>query len=127
MSVKVKCIYDKPAAADGHRVLVMRYWPRGIRKDKVDDWQKDLGTSPELIRAWKGGGIAWPEFARRYREEMRAHLCRIADLAELARNRTVTLLCGCRDEEHCHRSILKELVAKAAGIVRKKPPARKKP
>jgi uncharacterized protein YeaO (DUF488 family) len=134
MAVKVKCIYDKPAAADGYRVLVMRWWPRGVRKDKVDDWQKELGTSPELIKAWKGGRIKWAEFARRYRDEMRGCLCKIADLADLARRRTVTLLCGCRDGDHCHRTLLKQLVdkavlgpqGKAAAPRRKSPPRRKK-
>jgi len=133
MTVKIKCIYDTPAAADGYRVLVMRYWPRGVRKDKIDDWQKDLGTSPELIKAWKDDRIEWPEFARRYRDEVRCHLSKIADLAEMARNRTVTLLCGCQDENRCHRSILKELVDKAvlgpqrrAASRRKSPPRRKK-
>jgi uncharacterized protein YeaO (DUF488 family) len=115
MSVAIKCIYDPPDRSDGYRVLVMRFWPRGIRKDRVDVWEKDLGTSPDLIKAWKGGKIAWAEFSRRYRTEMRSQLCKIADLAELSRTRPVTLLCGCKDETRCHRILLQQMVAKAAG------------
>ncbi len=125
MPVAIKCVYDKPAPSDGRRVLVMRFWPRGISKDKVDAWEKDLGTSPELIKAWKGGKIAWPEFSRRYRREMRGQLCKIADLAEMARTRTVTLLCGCKDETRCHRILLQGFVSKAAG--RPRPRCKSKP
>ncbi len=31
-------------ASDGKRILVMTLWPRGVSKDKVDVWMKDLGT-----------------------------------------------------------------------------------
>jgi uncharacterized protein YeaO (DUF488 family) len=120
MAIAIKNVYDKPDRSDGCRVLVMRFWPRGISKDKVDAWEKDLGTSPELIKAWKGKKISWPEFAHRYRQAMRGQLCKIADLAEMARMRTVTLLCGCKDETRCHRSLLQELIAKAAGQPRPK-------
>jgi uncharacterized protein YeaO (DUF488 family) len=115
MPVAIKSIYEKPAPADGYRVLVMRFWPRGISKDKVDAWEKDLGTSPELIKAWKGGKIAWAEFSRRYHQEMRGQQGKVADLAEMARTGTVTLLCGCKDQARCHRSLLQDLITKAAG------------
>ena len=40
--VKTKNVYDPPAADDGWPLLVMRKWPRGIARDKVDAWDKDL-------------------------------------------------------------------------------------
>jgi uncharacterized protein YeaO (DUF488 family) len=55
-----KTIYDPKSKDDGFRVLVMQYWPRGVRKQKVDVWYRDLGTSKELIKAWKAGTITWP-------------------------------------------------------------------
>ncbi len=39
-----KTVYDKPESSDGKRILVMRLWPRGVAKDKVDVWLKELGT-----------------------------------------------------------------------------------
>ena len=39
-----KTVYDKPESSDGKRILVMRLWPRGVAKDKVVVWLKELGT-----------------------------------------------------------------------------------
>ncbi len=36
MPIQTKRIFDPPAHADGHRLLVMRVWPRGVRKERVD-------------------------------------------------------------------------------------------
>jgi len=130
MSVRTKNVYDPPAKDDGYRVLVMRFWPRGVGRSKVDAWEKDLGTLPEDIRAWKQGKIEWSEFARRYRKAIKPEAAKIAALADRARRETVTLLCGCRDEDHCHRTILKDLVLAAAvrrtSRTTKKKPARKR-
>jgi len=39
--ITIKRVYEGPAAADGTRVLIMRLWPRGIRKSHVDIWLKE--------------------------------------------------------------------------------------
>ncbi len=114
MSAKTKRIYDPPEPGDGARVLVMRLWPRGISKDKVDHWFRALGTDPDLIKSWKGGKLSWPEFRRRYlaslqKAEAQAELKK---LRVLAREGPVTLLCSCQDETRCHRGILKELFSR---------------
>jgi len=57
-----KTVYDKPESSDGKRILVMRLWPRGVARDKVDVWLKELGTEKELIKRWKSGKISWKEF-----------------------------------------------------------------
>jgi uncharacterized protein YeaO (DUF488 family) len=107
-----KTIYDAGSPDDGTRILVMRLWPRGVRKDAVDEWFKELGTSTLLIKEWKGGAIQWPTFKARFLAEMESPEKKvlIASLAERSRNETITLLCSCRDESRCHRSILKELI-----------------
>ena len=61
-----KTVYDKPESSDRKRILVMRLWPRGVAKDKVDVWLKELGTEKELIKRWKSGKIRWKEFERDY-------------------------------------------------------------
>jgi uncharacterized protein YeaO (DUF488 family) len=110
--VKAKRIYEPPAPGDGARVLVMRLWPRGIRKEAVDLWLRDLGADVGNIRAWKAGRLDWPEMAKRYRAGPRepAAAAALAELRRLARRRTVTLLCSCEDEARCHRGILKSLL-----------------
>ena len=111
-----KSIYDPKSKDDGFRVLVMQYWPRGIKKEKVDAWFKDLGTSKELIKAWKTGKVTWPRLKMKYlsdlKEERKQAL--IHELAKRARKEKITLLCGCRDPNRCHRSILKEQIERAS-------------
>lgn len=107
-----RTIYDGATPDDGVRILVMRLWPRGVRKDAADEWLKELGTSLPLIREWKGGRIEWAEFRERYLTEVDLPEKRvlIAALAERSKEETITLLCSCKDGRRCHRSILKELI-----------------
>jgi uncharacterized protein YeaO (DUF488 family) len=113
--VRIKRIYEPADAADGTRVLIMRLWPRGIRKDRVDLWRKELGPVKELLRDFLDKRIDWPTYTRRYlagldRPEAQEA---IAEVRALAREGTVTLLCGCADESHCHRSLLAGYLAGA--------------
>lgn len=108
MKVRTKRIYEPAAAADGMRVLVMRLWPRGIRKSKVDLWLRDLGAELGNLRLWNAGRLSWPELRRRYLAGLKRPPASeaLATLRALARRRRVTLLCSCADPAHCHRTIL---------------------
>ncbi|MBI5491599.1 MAG: DUF488 family protein [Deltaproteobacteria bacterium] len=113
--VKTKSIYDAPSKDDGLRVLVTRYWPRGVRKDEQDFWIRDLGPGPALIKAWKSGAITWNEFRRSYLDEYGASekktaLKSLKDIIKATKGRDVTLLCTCREEGNCHRGLLKDMV-----------------
>ena len=110
--VKTKSIYEPPATSDGYRVLVMHYWPRGVAKDKIAVWEKQLGTPPELIKQWKAKEIGWPQFRRAYLQAIENQQEKIATLAARAGRQTVTLLCSCKDADHCHRTILAQLIEK---------------
>ena len=108
-TIRAKRVYDPAEAKDGARVLIMRLWPRGIRKDRVDLWLKELGPVVALLRAYRGGTLDWAEYRRRYiaglaRPEARDSVARVRTLARAG---TVTLLCGCPDEARCHRSLLR--------------------
>ena len=110
-----KSVYDPESENDGFRVLVMRYWPRGVKKERVDAWFRELGTSKELIKCWKGGKMRWAQFKKRYIADLndpdKQQL--IHQLAQRARTERVTLLCGCSDASKCHRTILKEQIMKS--------------
>ncbi|HZY76465.1 MAG TPA: DUF488 family protein [Jatrophihabitantaceae bacterium] len=70
--VRVKRIYDAPAAGDGRRVLVDRVWPRGVSKERaaLDLWCKDVAPSAEL-RKWFGHDPEkFDEFRARYLKEL---------------------------------------------------------
>lgn len=89
---------------------MMRYWPRGVAKDRIDIWEKHLGTPGELIKKWKSGSIKWPDFSREYVKAMKDQKDKIAALAGLAKKQTITLLCSCDEADRCHRTILKQLI-----------------
>jgi uncharacterized protein YeaO (DUF488 family) len=105
-----KSVYDKPEPGDGKRILVMRLWPRGISKDKVDVWMKDLGTDKDLIQKWKGGKISWDRFAAEYKKSLRGKEEVLRELAEESKSGTITLLCTDKDPARCHRSLLKAAI-----------------
>lgn len=111
--IRTKRIYDAPSPEDGHRLLVTRMWPRGIRKEAVDEWRQDLGPSRSLIAEYRQGRLDWPQFAVCYRQEMAERQELLTEVREKARRGTVTLLCSCADENQCHRSLLKELLEQA--------------
>ena len=110
MALRTGRIYDPLSRSDGYRLLTMRLWPRGVRKEAVDEWQKELGPSTELLRAYRDGKIAWAEFARRFRAEMRKKPELLEAVAKRARRGTVTLLCGCVEESRCHRGPLRRII-----------------
>ncbi len=116
MPVLTKRIYHPRSPDDGTRILVMRLYPRGIRRAAFHEWRKELGTALPLIKAWKAGRIGWPELARRFKAQMAGDPIAQESLKELARrSRTerLTLLCGCEDEAHCHRTLLKAMIEAA--------------
>lgn len=71
--IEVARVYEPRDRTTGrHRVLVDRLWPRGISKadPPFDDWMKEVAPSPEL-RTWYGHAEErFPEFDRRYRQEL---------------------------------------------------------
>jgi uncharacterized protein YeaO (DUF488 family) len=115
--IVTKRIYDPAAASDGTRVLVMRYWPRGIRKDRLDVWLRELAPVIPLLRAYLDGTITWAQYQPRYRaglERPEAQTA-LAEVRRLARKGRVTLLCGCPDPQQCHRTLLRQHLLESAG------------
>jgi uncharacterized protein YeaO (DUF488 family) len=107
-----KTVYDKPESSDGERILVMRIWPRGVSKDKIDEWMKDLGTERELIKKWKSGKVTWEEFSKEYRQSLKGKEDLLKDLAQRSEKGNITLLCTDKDPKRCHRTILAEEIQK---------------
>ncbi len=109
-----KTVYDKAEPSDGKRILVMRIWPRGISKDKVDVWMKELGTDRELIRKWKDGKLSWDRFATAYKKSLKGKEDLLRELAGQSKAGTITLLCTDKDASRCHRSLLKAAIEEVA-------------
>ncbi|MEM0016600.1 MAG: DUF488 domain-containing protein [Saccharolobus sp.] len=68
--IKVKRVYEPIDKDDGIRVLVDRLWPRGISKDKIDIWLKDIAPSEDLRKWFNHDPSKWEEFKRKYFEEL---------------------------------------------------------
>jgi uncharacterized protein YeaO (DUF488 family) len=110
--IRVKRVYESAEAADGHRVLVERLWPRGVRKDtlKLDLWARDLGAS-DALRRWYGHvPESWPEFQRRYRAELLQQPGNWQPLLALAREGPLTLLFSARDASRNNAVALRDFL-----------------
>ena len=110
--VRLKRAYDPAEPDDGYRVLVDRLWPRGVSKERarLDEWARELAPSAEL-RTWFGHDPErFAEFERRYRAELTAHEEKLDELRCRAREGTLTLVYGARDEEHNDAVVLAELL-----------------
>ena len=112
MDVRLKRAYEPPARSDGYRVLIDRLWPRGVSKEqaKLDEWARELAPSSEL-RRWFGHDPArFPEFERRYLNELASQEEKLRELRRRAREGTLTLVYGARDREHNDAVVLAELL-----------------
>jgi uncharacterized protein YeaO (DUF488 family) len=112
MDVRLKRAYEPASAEDGYRVLVDRLWPRGVSKEqaKLDEWDQELAPSSQL-REWFGHEPdRFPEFRRRYIDELRANRARLRELRRRARTGTLTLVYSAHDSEHNDAVVLAEVL-----------------
>ena len=102
----------RPPELERFKLLVMRRWPRGIAKTRVDEWAQQLGPSAELLDGYRQGEgeIAWPEFESRYLDEVGEREELLAHATELAAEGGLMLLCG--SHWPCHRLPLAQLITK---------------
>ena len=116
---EVRRIYHDDAGAAGYRVLVDRLWPRGIKKADahLDEWLQDAAPSTELRRWYGHDPERFPEFARRYRAELRRppasgavdHLLRVSSIQSLV------LLTATGDVEHSGACVLRDHLGSRGG------------
>src|SRR5579859_3033435 len=112
MKIQVKRIYEEAEPGDGVRVLVDRWWPRGISKDKarLDDWARDIAPSNEM-RKWYGHDPEkWKEFKSRYEAELKKHDDLVEALKAKANDKTLTLLYSSKEVRLNNAVALKEIL-----------------
>ena len=97
-------------------MLVDKLWPRGVRKDALhyDMWAKEITPSSEL-RAWYHADpqTRWPEFRRRYLEELRGSQAVREFVRRIAGNETVTLLYASKNAAENLALVLQEFLEHA--------------
>ncbi len=111
-NVKLKRIYEPPAANDGMRILVDRIWPRGVSKKDaaLDLWMKEIAPSTELRKWFAHDPARWNEFRRRYAREVKQNHALLDQLRSFAQNEKITLVYAAHDEAHNNAVALKTLI-----------------
>jgi uncharacterized protein YeaO (DUF488 family) len=106
---------------EGLRIGTVRRPPRGVPKgefasrDFYDVWLPNLAPSQELVSFAQKfqDERSWKIFQRKFRAEMnKPDAARLLDvLAAFSHQTRFSLGCYCENQERCHRSVLKELLA----------------
>ncbi len=114
MGIRCRRAYEPPSPDDGYRVLVDRPWPRGLSREqlRLDAWLKELGPSHQLRRWFGHDPSRWEAFGERYRQElaMPERQPHLLELAQRAREETVTLVYGARDGEHNNALVIAQML-----------------
>ncbi|KQT10998.1 DUF488 domain-containing protein [Ramlibacter sp. Leaf400] len=122
MAIRIVRLGTPRAKDEGLRIGTVRRPPRGVPKAQFasgnwyDVWFPNLSPSADNVQT----GLAaqtdkeWATFVRKFRAEMaQPDASRTLDLlAALSHQGNFSMGCYCEDETRCHRSVLRELLAK---------------
>ncbi|MDA8084675.1 MAG: DUF488 family protein [Nitrospiraceae bacterium] len=125
--VIIKRVYAPASRGDGRRILVDRLWPRGLKKEDsgIDEWLKEIAPTTGLRKWYSHEPAKWPEFRKRYEQELLPKEEMLQRLRSESGKETITLLCAARDVEHSNAAVLRDLVLKTANL-KQGHPGRKK-
>ena len=110
--IKTKSVFEPKSDDDGIRVLITRYYPRGVKKGHFDEWVRTLAPSKELLKEYKDKKIEWDEFEKQFLNQMtsRDSETMIQTLANRAKKNNITLLCYEKSGHNCHRYLVHDLI-----------------
>jgi uncharacterized protein YeaO (DUF488 family) len=121
MAIRIVRLGSPRAKGEGLRLGTVRRPPRGVPKaefamrDFYDTWLPALSPSAPLMQEGLAAATEreWAAFKRKFTAEMKEpHASHLLDmLAALSHQTDFSLGCYCAEESHCHRSILRELLA----------------
>ncbi len=110
--IHIKRIYEGTEAVEGEPILVDHLWPRGIKKEAVQHWNREVAPS-DALRKWFGHEPTWwEEFQRRYFAELDEKPEGWEPLLQAAKEGDITLLYSARDTEHNNAVALKKYLDK---------------
>ena len=121
MAVRVVRLGSSRAEGEGIRIGTVRRPPRGVPKaafasqNWYDVWFPNLAPSLETMKLGQEAKTPaqWAAFTKKYRAEMatpdNSHAIEL--LAVLSHQTNFSVGCYCENEAHCHRSVLRELLA----------------
>jgi uncharacterized protein YeaO (DUF488 family) len=121
MPIRVVRLGTPRVPGEGLRLGTVRRPPRGVPKEEFasrdfyDTWLPNLAPSAELMAQAHAAQTdkEWAAFKRKFHAEMnQPDASRVLDvLAALSHQTSFSVGCYCEDEQHCHRSVLRELLA----------------
>lgn len=121
MVVRVVKLGSARGEGEGTRIGTVRRPPRGVPRSEFasqnwyDVWFPNLAPSAETMKLGQQAGTPaqWAAFIRKYRAEMAAPDASrtIELLATLSHQSNFSVGCYYQDEAHCHRSVLRALLA----------------
>lgn len=121
MMIRVVRLGSPRVAGEGTRIGTVRRPPRGVPKAEFasqnwyDVWLPNLAPSPETMKIGQAAKtpVEWAAFTKKYRAEMSSsEKSRVIELlAALSHQTDFSVGCYCENEAHCHRSVLRELLA----------------
>lgn len=120
---------QNPEKGDGYRLLITRYWLRGLKRENINLWFQELAPSEKLLKQYstyfklehsEEDQIAYHEmWSNMYRREMNSQQDLINRLATRHLDGdTLTLLCACHSPDRCHRTLLAKLIDEAARSIK---------
>jgi len=121
MTVRIVRLGSARSQGEGLRMGTVRRPPRGVPKAEFasqnwyDVWFPNLAPSVETMKLGQEATTPaqWTAFTRKYRAEMatpdNSHALEL--LAALSHQTHFSVGCYCENEAHCHRSILRTLLA----------------
>lgn len=121
MPVRIVQLGSPRTPGEGLRLGTVRRPPRGVpreefaSRDYYDVWLPNLAPSLELMTQGRAArtDAEWNQFRKKYRSEMNqpdaAHVLDL--LAAMSHQSALAVGCYCEDEQRCHRSVLRELLA----------------
>ena len=123
MPLRIVRLGSPRAPGEGTRIGTVRRPPRGVPKEQFaaqdwyDVWYPNLSPSPETVQLAHAAQTPrdWAHFAQQYRRKMATPENRhtLALLARMSQDANFSVGCYCEDESHCHRSVLRALLAEA--------------
>ena len=111
--IKTKSIYKPIEEEDGLRVLITRWYPRGVKREKYDIWVRELAPSAELLKRYKNSEIEWVDFTSTLLFEIQDSMDSIEAIYALqtrSNMQDITLLCHEKDGCPCHRHMIRDLI-----------------
>jgi uncharacterized protein YeaO (DUF488 family) len=120
MSIRIIRLGAPRLPGEGLRIGTVRRPPRGVPKEQFsaqdwyDVWFPNLAPSAPIVELGRKAESPeqWSAFRRKYRAEMASPEARhdLELLAALSHTANFSVGCYCKDEERCHRSVLRQLL-----------------